>query len=206
MEFNQTPDPRNFPKPVADLIAEIRALHERRAGIGDRRRELGVSAYTAGSDQLMIEAQRRDSELLGQAARDGGSLATVGTPTADDLAARRADLEREDSALELALTATSEQLRAAVADNQDKIADGLNTPISSTRAAYRAALDSLEEARLDYLTATALGEWAERVAGTRPGSQATINFTAPTDRSLPGDGWQPLRFHEVIAAMRAEAE
>jgi hypothetical protein len=208
MQINTAPAPSHFPEPVASIVRELTKLHERRGDLGPRRHELGLSALQFGNDQLMVVAKRLDAEALGEAARNGDTLTTVGTPNADKLTADRAALTLDETGLETAIDETTAELQRALRAAHDEIVDTLDRATEEATTAYATALDQLVAARQQLLEAQAVRSFVDRAVNKPASSYSAVNYVVALDGELPlGNRFgSPVRFTEAVAAMRREMQ
>lgn len=189
-----------LPAAVTKVAQELGELRVRKA---DLSREEGELTRTDGrADAPMKQAQKADAELLAVAARDGKDLAKVGTPNADKLEAAIQANTTAQIAVKTALEQVGQELHETLIEHIGEAEAETNRRLSEAGADYLAAIDTLAQARRQFLNVRAIERFLAKAQSERHRGQ--INYH-PADEELTINR-REVSADSVLGALRNEAQ
>lgn len=204
MQYNGTPPPHIvdlFPPDARALVSEIHKLHVDRENIAPLRQEVGLTGH-GGHDGVLEAAQRRDAELLAEAARAGRDLTKVGTPNVDELNGKVARIRQFEQGYEMALTAASAELQAAIKSDAGEIRQRLGDELERAATDYERALDVMLDARRRMAELAGAFDFVDITLRTR--GDRGITFVSRLDGDLDHGGAERVVFSQAISGLRNE--
>lgn len=206
MRFTDSLPPLDvLPEAARKVAAELVDLRVRVVACASEGIELNPNANVQGTaadpDRIATLA---DAALLALAARDDKLGEPVGTPNADRLKQARADQAIRAKALDEATLVVEAEFVQAIGDHLDEAHTAIAATITTSTAAYHAAIDDLEAARRRHLDTIEVARWIDAAATARP--MDTVSFGVQYEAPIQLDRLTQRTAGQILAAFRAEAE